>query len=46
MVNLLFLAQSVQASLGTVEPNEDGVYDTEALEQMRAFATTYYLVTL
>ncbi|KAH6624905.1 hypothetical protein B0J18DRAFT_194851 [Chaetomium sp. MPI-SDFR-AT-0129] len=46
MVNLLFLAQSVTASLGTVEPNEDGDYDTEALEQMRAFATTYYLVTL
>ncbi|KAK4147041.1 uncharacterized protein C8A04DRAFT_9434 [Dichotomopilus funicola] len=46
MVNLLFLAQSVTASLGTVEPNEEGDYDTEALEQMRAFATTYYLVTL
>ncbi|KAK3906352.1 protein priB [Staphylotrichum tortipilum] len=49
MVNLLFLARSITTSLGSAEsrgsPDEVG-YDSESLEQMRAFAGTYYLVTI
>jgi len=49
MVNLLFLARSITTSLGSAElkgpPNQAG-YDSESLEQMRAFAGTYYLVTM
>jgi hypothetical protein len=49
MINLLFLARSIATSLGCAElkslPN-DGGYTSECLEQMRAFAGTYYLVTM
>ncbi|AEO69304.1 uncharacterized protein THITE_2119556 [Thermothielavioides terrestris NRRL 8126] len=49
MINLLFLARSIATSLGCAElkslPN-DGGYTSECLEQMRAFAGTYYLVTI
>lgn len=49
MVNLLFLAQSITSSLGYVEPQcppgNEG-YSSECLEKMRAFAATYYLVTM
>lgn len=49
MVNLLFLARSITTSLGFAglrgSPDEAG-YDSESLEQMRAFAGTYYLVTM
>ncbi|KAK4157889.1 hypothetical protein C8A00DRAFT_11257 [Chaetomidium leptoderma] len=49
MVNLLFLARSITTSLGSVDlksvPDKEG-YGTECLEQMRAFAGTYYLITI
>jgi hypothetical protein len=49
MVNLLFLARSITTSLGFAElkgPANQSGYDSESLEQMRAFAGTYYLVTM
>jgi hypothetical protein len=49
MVNLLFLARSITLSLGSAEPKglpDDGGYGSESLELMRAFAGTYYLVTM
>lgn len=49
MTNLLFLARSITASLGFAEagaPPDKGGYTSEALEQMRAFAGTYYVVTM
>lgn len=50
MVNLLFLARSITTSLGSAElkgpPDQATGYDSESLEQMRAFAGTYYLVTM
>ncbi|KAL2188749.1 hypothetical protein L209DRAFT_680633 [Thermothelomyces heterothallicus CBS 203.75] len=49
MMNLLFLTMSITTSLGAVEtkgiPDKEG-YSSESLEQMRAFAGTYYLVTV
>ena len=49
MLNLLFLARSITIGLGSAElknlPSQ-GDYDSERLEQMRAFAGTYYLVTM
>ncbi|KAL2164506.1 hypothetical protein VTH06DRAFT_3722 [Thermothelomyces fergusii] len=49
MMNLLFLATSITTSLGRVEtkglPDREG-YSSENMEQMRAFAGTYYLVTV
>lgn len=50
MVNLLFLARSITTSLGFAElkgpPSQAAGYDSESLEQMRAFVGTYYLVTM
>jgi hypothetical protein len=49
MVNLLFLARSITLSLRSAEPKglpDDGGYSSESLELMRAFAGTYYLVTM
>jgi hypothetical protein len=49
MINLLFLARSISSSLGSVESKsqlENGGYSSESLEQMRAFAGTYYMVTM
>jgi hypothetical protein len=49
LVNLLFLARSITLSLGSPEPkgpSDEGGYSSESLEQMRAFAGTYYLVTM
>jgi hypothetical protein len=49
MINLLFLARSISSSLGSVESKsqlENGAYPSECLEQMRAFAGTYYMVTM
>ncbi|KAK4123769.1 hypothetical protein N657DRAFT_573578 [Parathielavia appendiculata] len=49
MVNLLFLARSITLSLGSAEVKGfpgDGRYSSELLELMRAFAGTYYLVTI
>jgi hypothetical protein len=49
MTRLLFLARSINTTLGTAEvkgvPGKEG-YGTESLERMRAFVGTYYLVTL
>lgn len=49
MTNLLFLARSITAGLGFAETGaqpDKGGYTSESLEQMRAFAGTYYLVTM
>jgi hypothetical protein len=49
MANLLFLTRSITSSLGSVDSAdraENGAYSSESLEQMRAFAGTYYLVTM
>jgi hypothetical protein len=48
VVNLLFLARSITTSLRTTELKtlEDGKYASESLEHMRAFAGTYYMVTM
>lgn len=49
MINLLFLARSISTSLGSVESKgqpDNGGYSSESLEQMRAFAGTYYIVTM
>ncbi|KAK4242585.1 protein priB [Achaetomium macrosporum] len=48
MINLLFLARSITTSLRATELKtlEDGKYASESLEHMRAFAGTYYLVTI
>ena len=49
MLNLLFLARSITIGLGSAELKDlpsQGDYDSERLEQMRAFAGTYYLVTM
>jgi hypothetical protein len=49
MTNLLFLARSITTSLVFPDPgvvsDKDG-YTSESLEQMRAFAGTYYLITV
>ncbi|KXX74315.1 Protein priB [Madurella mycetomatis] len=49
MTNLLFLARSITVGLGFAETGaqpDKGGYTSESLEQMRAFAGTYYLVTI
>ena len=49
MTNLLYLARSMCASLGFSElqgTNEPKDFSSECLERMRAFAGTYYLVTV
>ncbi|GAB1320540.1 Transcription factor domain-containing protein [Madurella fahalii] len=49
MTNLLFLARSITAGLGFAETGalpDKGGYTSESLEKMRAFAGTYYLVTI
>ncbi|KAK4247739.1 hypothetical protein C7999DRAFT_40971 [Corynascus novoguineensis] len=49
MMNLLFLARSITTSLGTVDTGEmatKGGCGSGSLEQMRAFAGTYYLITM
>jgi hypothetical protein len=50
MTNLLYLARSICMSLGLIEKGQGLMDETEqssqSLEQMRAFAGTYYLVTV
>jgi hypothetical protein len=49
MTNLLFLARSLTISLASAEVEslrDQGGSSSEGLEQMRAFAGTYYMVTM
>ncbi len=49
MTNLLFLMRSICTSLGFTEAQKDTSpmdHSPRTLEQMRAYAGTYYLVTL
>ncbi|KAL8388607.1 hypothetical protein RB595_009095 [Gaeumannomyces hyphopodioides] len=46
ITNLLFLARSLCVSLGLGEPQGGGPLTSTRLEEMRAYAGTYYLVTL
>ena len=46
LTNLLFLARSMCVNLGFKDTNDQGEDQTDVLDNMRAYAGTYYVNTL